>query len=76
MKNQKVTLAIQYALGSHVNDGLLCRTGDGRFVISTEFEDGERYEGDVKLFDSEADAQAFIDEGDRNALYVVQFPIA
>lgn len=67
------TQTVQYALASTVNDGLLCRKEDGTVVVSTEYEDGEIYEGSVKLFDTIEAANAYIESTESWALTPLEF---
>jgi hypothetical protein len=67
MKTEK-----KYALGSNVSDGLLCVDGHDR-TVSTDFQEGGRYEGLVKLFDSKEEAYEYIKGNDYWALEPVEF---
>lgn len=66
------TNEVKYALGSTVNDGLLCVDGHDS-KVTTEFDEGERYEGLVKLFDSFSDAMDYVVEHEYWALTPVVF---
>lgn len=56
-------------LESTVSDGFLCKTGDGNYVVSTEYHNGQRYDDLVKTFESKEDANEFIKN---NGFYALQ----
>ena len=63
---------VKFALGSIVNPGLLCVDGHDR-EISTDFDEGGRYEGLVKVFDTEEEAHQYIRDNEYWALEPLEF---
>lgn len=54
MGNQLVVLA------SNTADGLLCKTEDGHLIMSTEFNEGEKFEGKLKTFNGFEEAEDWV----------------